>query len=117
MTSATNQNESKSSQSTSQDSPPTENESQRASRLNEYESQVLRSNKPLAAVLGAANCDLLRLHQQQGDAISIALGKGKTPTLDSMKSVLPAFDTHLKYARQIDRMTQIAIRLEEQQQS
>ena len=82
----------------------------RNQRIEDYLRAALESPNPLAANLGAANSDLMAVQHALQQAIDTALSQTK-PTLAELETLLPGIDYLLKIAKQIDRFSQLEIKL------
>lgn len=78
----------------------------RLRKVSEYESTALARRNPLKAVLGTVNSDLMRMALQLGASINRSLAHHP----ETIAGVLPSIETHLKVARQIDRLAQLELK-------
>lgn len=84
----------------------------RLSRVRDYQAKSLAKEDDLEANLGSINSGLMRVALWLDEAIEEALESGPR-SIERLKRMLPAIDTHLRVARQVDRFAQIEIRAAE----
>jgi len=84
----------------------------RLSRVRDYQAKSLAKEDDLEANLGSINSGLMRVALWLDEAIEQALESGPR-SIERLKRMLPAIDTHLRVARQVDRFAQIEIRAAE----
>lgn len=84
---------------------------ERTQRLEDFRKESLSSPNPLAASLGMLNADLMALARQFHVAIDEATRETPT-TLEELSMVMPFFDPLLRIVKQIDRLTQLGIKLD-----
>lgn len=82
----------------------------RLQRIRDYLDEALAKDNALAANLGAAASDLMLLGYQLKQAIDAALAEAPV-ALDRFEQLLPAIDYYLRINKQVDRMTQLDLRL------
>ncbi len=84
----------------------------RLRRVNDYQVASLAKPDALAANLGSINSGLMRVALWLDAAIESALESGPR-SVERIQRLLPAIDTHLRIARQVDRFAAIEIRAAE----
>ena len=84
----------------------------RLSRVIDYQAISLKKNDALEANLGSINSGLMRIAVSLDETIEQAI-ESAPRTLDRAQRILPAIETHLRVARQIDRFAQIEVRAAE----
>lgn len=84
----------------------------RLGRLHDYLAKSLKKKDALEANLGSINSGLMRVAVWLDETIEQAIESGP-PSIERIESLLPAIDTQLRVARQVDRFAQIEIRAAE----
>ena len=84
----------------------------RLSCVMDYQAKSLEKTDALEANLGSINSGLMRIAVSLDEMIEQALESGPR-TLESVQRILPAIETHLRLARQVDRFAQIEVRAAE----
>ena len=82
----------------------------RLKRVADYVNAAIQRADPLAAVIGVANSGLFSLATRFQDAIAAATDP-KNPEPMDLRTLQPAIDAYLRIMRQIDRFTQLELRL------
>jgi hypothetical protein len=83
----------------------------RLSRVVDYQAQSLGKPDALQANLGSLNSGLMRIALNLDEALEQALSGGPR-TVERVQKLLPAIETHLRVARQVDRFAQLEMRSE-----
>ncbi len=78
----------------------------------DYQTKSLEKTDALEANLGSINSGLMRIAVSLDETIEQAIESGPR-TLERVQRILPAIETHLRVARQIDRFAQIDVRAAE----
>jgi hypothetical protein len=84
----------------------------RLERLNEYESAGGDKPDPLQALLTFTSADLMHVAFKLGDALKSTLGTAPV-TGESVRQAQPVLNDYLRVTRQVDRYTQLELRLEQ----
>lgn len=88
----------------------------RSARIADYLAQALAEDNPLLANLGTVNCDLLQVQNFLRQAVEDAFAKVPRD-LSEWEHLTPAIDQLVKIVKQIDRFTQLDIRIRSEEQS
>ena len=88
------------------------NHEARLSRVRDYQATSLAKADALEANLGSINSGLMRVALWLDETIEQTLECGPR-SIERLKGLLPAIDTHLRVARQVDRFAHIEIRAAE----
>jgi hypothetical protein len=92
---------------------PEDSEALRTQRQMDYLQGTLANSDPLTAMLGAMNSDLVQLSQELHRAIHRDLPDGGA-TIDDLARLYPAINLALRLDRQVERLSQFALRSEAQ---
>ena len=84
----------------------------RLGRVHDYLTNSLKKKDALEANLGSVNSGLIRVALWLDETIAKTIESGPH-SIEHVESVQPAIDTHLRVARQVDRLAQIEIRAAE----
>lgn len=87
----------------------------RLKRVADYAKAALQRADPLASVIGVANSGLFSFATRFQDAIDAATDPSSPVPMD-LRTLQPAIDSYLRIMRQIDRFTQLELRLTEPSQ-
>lgn len=87
----------------------------RIKRIADYAKAALERVDPLAAVIGVANSGLFSFATRFQNAIDAATDPNSPVPMD-LRTLQPAIDSYLRIMRQIDRFTQLELRLTEPSQ-
>ena len=82
----------------------------RAARIADYHREAVARNDSLAACVGVANADLFELDGRLHEVLQRALGAGVN-SLAEIKQLDPAIKRRLETLKQVERLTQLDIRL------
>ena len=89
--------------------PPVSSHDARLSRVLDYQVSALEKDDPLEANLGSINSGLMRVALWLDETIEQAMASGP-PNVERLSRILPATDTLLRVARQVDRFANIELR-------
>lgn len=82
----------------------------RTRRLAEYMASSLTEDDPLAANLGAVNGDLMLLAYRMRQALD-GLFDEPPESVQELQAAMPGLEGYLKVTKQIDRFSQLAVKL------
>lgn len=82
----------------------------RLRRVLDYQAAVLQKKDHLEAVLGTVNAGLVGVTIQLDEFIEGALA-ASPKTVERVQKLLPSIQTYLQATRQIDRLTQVELRI------
>ena len=82
----------------------------RLKRVLDYQADVLKKESNLEAVLGTISAGLMGVTIRMDEFIEQALA-ANPKTIDRVEKLLPSIQTYLQATRQIDRLTQVELRV------
>jgi len=82
----------------------------REKRLADYVTQSLEVADPFEASVGAVNADLMLIAHRFRQALGEALEK-PPENLEELAEFMPSVDGYLRIVKQVDRMSQLALKL------
>ena len=82
----------------------------RLKRVLDYQAEVLTKESHLEAVLGTINAGLMGVTIRMDEFIERVLA-ANPKTIDRVQKLLPSIQTYLQVTRQIDRLTQVELKV------